>query len=325
MSKSLIKWGMIGCGSVTEKKSGPAFNQVANSRLEAVMRRDQEKLQDYATRHQITKFTTNADEVINDPEVDAIYIATPPDTHKEYALKVAAANKICCVEKPMALNYQECQQMVEAFNEINKPLFVSYYRRSLPRFNHVKSLIESGQIGEVRHVRWDFSRQPNKLDLNREYNWRTVPSISGGGYFVDLASHGLDLFIYLLGDVEQVHGIKQNQQGLYEAEDAVTACWKHKSGATGSGFWNFAASEKNDTVTIYGSDGIINFSIFNEAEVQLQSKNGQQSFIIEHPDNIQYYHIDNMIQHIGGQATHPSTGEQAMKVSWMMDQILSTD
>src|SRR6187402_652554 len=100
--KKNLRWGIIGCGSVTELKSGPAYQKTAGFSIEAVMRRDPEKVADYAKRHGIQKFYTDADALINDPEIDAVYIATPPDTHKYYGLKVAAAGKPCCIEKPMA-------------------------------------------------------------------------------------------------------------------------------------------------------------------------------------------------------------------------------
>src|SRR3954454_8380540 len=148
MSKRLqIGWGIIGCGDVTEVKSGPAFNQIENSRLVAVMRRDGEKARDYAARHGVPFWSGDADEVIHHPEVNAVYVATPPGSHLEYALKVCAAGKPAYVEKPMARNASECAAMVEAFEHAGLPLFVAYYRRALPRFLKVKELIESGRIG----------------------------------------------------------------------------------------------------------------------------------------------------------------------------------
>ena len=76
-----ILWGIIGCGNVTELKSGPAFNKVPDSKLIAVMRRDREKAEDYAERHKVPKWYDDADKLINDTEVNAIYIATPPSSH----------------------------------------------------------------------------------------------------------------------------------------------------------------------------------------------------------------------------------------------------
>ena len=194
---NVIRWGIIGCGAVTEIKSGPAYQKTAGFELSAVMRRDLKLAQDYAQRHQVARFSDNAADIINDDAIDAVYIATPPDSHKHYALLVAAAGKPCCIEKPLAPSYQESLAIDQAFREAGVPLFVAYYRRSLPRFNKVKSLLESGAIGQVRHISWHLSKPANVIDTSGEYNWRTDKTIAPGGYFDDLASHGLDLFSFL--------------------------------------------------------------------------------------------------------------------------------
>ena len=110
----MINWGIIGCGDVTEVKSGPAFNKVPGSRLIAVMRRDAEKAADYASRHQVDRWYANANALIQDPDVNAIYIATPPDVHEQYALAAIKAGKPVYVEKPMALNFASAKNMALA-------------------------------------------------------------------------------------------------------------------------------------------------------------------------------------------------------------------
>lgn len=316
-----IRWGIIGCGNVTEIKSGPAYQKTEGFELTAVMRRDAALAEDYAKRHKVPKYYSDADLLIADHEVDAIYIATPPDTHLYYALKVAAAGKPCCIEKPMARNYEECLTICEAFESKGLPLFVAYYRRSLPRFLKVKELLDTGAIGEVRSIRWQLCKPASEVDLSKKYNWRTNANIAPGGYFDDLASHGLDLFDYLFGEVRQVHGIATNQQGLYTAKDALSASWLHSSGIIGSGNWNFGSSLREDFVEINGSKGKITFSVFDELPITLQDKNGLLEFIIPHPENIQLYHVKNMREHLLGNSIHPSTGRTAAKTNWVMDMI----
>jgi len=263
-SSGLIRWGIIGCGDVTEVKSGPAYQKTNGFQVIAVMRRDLEKLKDYAQRHGIKKYYTDADQLINDEEVDAVYIATPPDSHKYYALKVADAGKLCCIEKPIAPDYKDSLDIHQSFKEKDLPLFVAYYRRSLPRFLQVQTWIENQDIGEIRHINWLLSKPPGDQDLSEEYNWRTDPKVAPGGYFDDLASHGIDLFIFLLGDIKKVYGISLNQQNLYKAKDAITACWEHEGGITGSGTWNFGCDFSEDRVEIFGSKGKIQFSVFSD-------------------------------------------------------------
>lgn len=319
-----IRWGIIGCGAVTEVKSGPAYQNTEGFEVRAVMRRNKEKAADYAKRHGIAKFYTNADDLIADEEIDAVYIATPPDSHKAYALKVAAAGKPCCIEKPMAPNYSDSLEIHKAFNDKKLPLFIAYYRRSLPRFDKVKEWLNDGKIGEVRQICWQLSKQPNDTDLSGEYNWRTDAKIAPGGYFDDLASHGLDLFTFLLGNIKEVNGIALNQQGLYTAYDAITGSWLHEGGITGKGNWNFGTYHRVDKVEIFGSDGKISFAILDDAPIELENSSGHQVLDIPHPEHIQEQHVQNIKNHLLGKAVHPSTGDSGLHASWVMDKILNT-
>ncbi len=319
-----VRWGIIGCGAVTEVKSGPAYRNTKGFELLAVMRRNEEKSADFARRHNVPKYYTNVDDLIDDVEIDAIYIATPPDSHLEYALKVAKVGKPCCIEKPMAMNYQDSLKIYNAFNEKDIPLFIAYYRRSLPRFNKIKEWLNEGAIGEVRHIRWHLSKPPNQMDLSGTYNWRTEAKIAPGGYFDDLASHGLDLFIYLLGDIVAANGIATNQMGLYSAKDAIVGNWMHKSGVTGEGSWNFGSFQREDQVEIFGSKGKISFSIFNEDPLILVNSSGEEKLDIPNPKHIQEFHVRNIKSHLLGEKTHPSLGSSGLHTSWVMDQILGT-
>ncbi len=317
----VVRWGMIGCGSVAERKSGPAFYKAPGSALVAVMGRRLDAVTDYATRHGIARVYTDAQALINDPEVDAVYIATPPDSHHAYSLLVAAAGKHCCVEKPMSLNVGQSREMQKAFADAGLHLFVSYYRRSLPRFQQVRQWLEAGRIGQVRHLTWTLTKPPSPVDLGGAYNWRTDPVIAGGGYFADLASHGFDLFQYLLGDITDVAGFTARQAGLYTAEDAVSASWRFASGATGMGCWNFVADRREDRVEVIGSQGRISFSVFDEHPVQLQADE-HLSLHIDHHEHIQWHHVLGINAHIRGEARHPTVAAHALKTDWVMDQIL---
>ena len=318
-----IRWGIIGCGDVTERKSGPAYQKTDNFVISAVMRRNEALAQDYAKRHGVALAYSDADALINNPDIDAVYIATPPDSHEYYALKVAAVGKICCIEKPLAPTYQESKNIVAAFEQADIPLFVAYYRRSLPRFNKIKTLLDEGAIGDVRHITWHLTKPASLVDLSKEYNWRTDKKVAIGGYFDDLASHGLDLFGYLLGSYKEVNGVALNQQGLYSSFDAVTACWVHENGVTGSGNWNFGCQNRQDHVVIYGSEGQLSFSIFEEQPICVDSTQLKEEFVIEHPENIQLYHVKNMKDFLFSGQTHPSTGQTAAHTSWVMEQILT--
>lgn len=320
--KSKIRWGIIGCGDVTEVKSGPPYQNTDGFELVAVMRRDAAKAEDYAKRHGVPKFYSDADKLINDDEVDAVYIATPPDSHAAYALKVAAAGKPCCIEKPMAPNYAESLEIQKAFEAKDLPLFVAYYRRTLPRFLKIKKWLDSKEIGEIRHIRWLLAKPPSEMDKSGEYNWRTDATVAPGGYFDDLASHGLDLFAYYLGDFQEVYGLAKNQQGLYSAKDAISATWSHQTGVTGEAAWNFGCNERIDCVEIFGSEGKVKFSLFEENELILKNAKGEQKVFIEHPKHVQQFHVERLRDDLLGNITHPSTGKTALHTSWVMGKIL---
>ncbi len=316
------RWGMLGCGSVTDSKSAPAYQQTEHFELTAVCARTPGKAQAYAEQRNIPKHYTNAQDLINDKDIDAVYIATPPDSHLELALMVAEAGKMCCVEKPMAVNYAECAQMLSAFEQADLPLFVAYYRRCLPGFVQIKQWLEQNLIGKVRHVDWQYFRTPSELDLSGKYNWRTDSKIAPGGYFDDLASHGLNVMTFLLGDVADAKGFATNQQGLYSAYDAITANLFFESGVTGTGAWNFACSERQDKVEISGSQGSISFGIFTEIPAKLVNTSGTQVCEMPKPTPIQGPLVRAMAKHIAGESAHPSMADSAAHTNWIMDKIL---
>lgn len=316
-----VRWGIIGCGDVTEVKSGPAFQKVEKSQLVAVMRRNGELAKDYAERHHVPKWYDNADDLIEDPEVDAIYIATPPAFHKEYTLKAAAAGKPVYVEKPMALNYQECMEMIEACEKADVPLFVAYYRRGLPRFRKIKEIIDSGAIGDIRFVSTKHYRPAEELDKDNQ-PWRLQPKLAGGGLFFDLASHTLDILDFLLGPIQEVKGFASNQTGLYEAEDIVTGSYRFSSGAHGMGTWCFSAFEDVDHTEIVGSEGKLEFAIFGNDPIQLTTQESGQHFAIENPLHIQQPLIETIVAELTGNGTCPSIGETGARTSWVMDEMV---
>ena len=147
-----VRWGIIGCGDVTEVKSGPAFQKTPHSELIAVMRRNGDKAADYARRHHVPKWYDDADKLISDPDVNAVYVATPPDSHAEYAIKAMQAGKPVYVEKPMAMNAAECHNMIETSRQTGMPLFVAYYRRAQPYFVKIKQIIDLPAIGEIKMI-----------------------------------------------------------------------------------------------------------------------------------------------------------------------------
>jgi predicted dehydrogenase len=320
----MINWGIIGCGNVTEVKSGPAFNKVKDSKLIAVMRRNKALAEDYARRHNVPKFYSKASDLINDKDINAIYVATPPSSHAEYAIASIKAGKPVYIEKPMALNYAECLNINKASEKHKVPVFVAYYRRALPGFLKVKELIENKIIGKVLYAKIELFKAPSEDEKNGKLSWRVDPEVSGGGHFFDLASHQLDYLDFLFGPVQKVKSIVLNQAGLYKAEDFVTAEFVFPENIAGTGTWCFDASltSGRDIIEIIGDKGSIRFSAFSFEPVVLNNNSGSQEFINERPEHVQYYLIEKIVKSLKGRGSAPSTGLTGARTSKVMDEIV---
>ncbi|MFN8347401.1 MAG: Gfo/Idh/MocA family oxidoreductase [Spirosomataceae bacterium] len=320
-----IKWGMIGCGNVTEKKSGPAFNKTPHSALVAVMGRSAEKAADYAQRHGVPKWYTSVDELINDPDVNAVYIATPPDVHLEYAAKAMRAGKAVYVEKPMARNTAECDAMNQISRETGVPLFVAYYRRSLDYFLKVKELIDRKVIGEIRLVTVQIHYNPyaEETGENAQPRWRVDPKISGGGHFHDLASHQFDFLEYALGPIKNAQGMARNQAGLYAADDIVVANFEFESGVVGTGSWCYTLNKEQrlDESQLIGSKGKITFSFFERFTIKVETEAGAEEYLIPYPEHVQQPLIETIVQELRGEGKCPSTGATGARANAIIDRI----
>jgi len=315
-----IGWGMIGCGEVTEVKSGPGFQKAEHSRLVAVMRRNGELAKDYARRHGVPKWYDAAEALLADPGVDAVYIATPPYAHKDYTLVAAQAGKPVYVEKPMAMRFSDCQTMIAACRDAGVPVFVAYYRRALPRFLKVKEIVEAGLIGEPRAVTVALYRPhaPGAPD------WRVDPGVAGGGLFVDMGCHTLDFLDFVLGPIRAAHGIATNRSKLYSAEDTVAAAFEFESGVEGVGLWWFASPMAVDRTEILGTRGRVAFATFDNAPVVLETGGKASEFVIPHPPHVQQPLIQTVVDHLNGLGTCPSIGDSAARTTRVMDQILAS-
>lgn len=322
MERASVRWGIIGCGDVCEVKSGPGFQKAKHSELTAVMRRDSAKARDFAARHGVPRWYSDAESLLADPDVDAVYVATPPNGHARYALMAARAGKPVYVEKPMARHHDECQAMISGCREAGVPLFVAYYRRCLPRFLKAKEILAQGGIGSVRSVQVTYAGINRGRNPGAPEPWRMVPEIAGGGLFLDLGSHTLDILDFLLGQIVSAKGHARNLSGTYGAEDTVSAAFTFASGALGAGLWSFSDASREDRVEIRGSAGKLAFAVFGEGPISWESAEGKREFAIGNPAHIQQPLIQSIVDELRGKGTCPSTGESAARTNWVMDRIL---
>jgi predicted dehydrogenase len=320
-----IRWGIIGCGDVTEVKSGPAFNKVNNSSLVAVMRRDAEKAKDYAARHGVPKWYSNANDLISDDEVNAIYIATPPAFHEKYAIAAMHAGKPVYIEKPMALNFESANMIAKVAEEKNIKVSVAHYRRGQPLFNKVKQLLKEKVIGDVRFARLQFYKKQLPLEaLNiPKVAWRISPELSGGGLFHDIAPHQLDLMYWFFGDIEKASGYSVNQSKFYNADDIVSGNILFKSGVIFNGLWCFNVHDENvkDVCEIQGSEGKIRFPIFEHKKIEIIKNGKAENILFEPLEHVQQPLIQKIVDYFLDKGPNPCTAEDGAKVMQLLDEF----
>lgn len=314
-----ISWGIIGCGDVTEVKSGPAFNLVPDSELVAVMRRDAIKAEDYAKRHQVKKWYSNAGDLINDDDVNAIYIATPPAYHEEYTLQAFKAGKPVYVEKPMALDSAEAFRMMQAARQYSSKLSIAHYRRAQPKFLQILKLIKEKSLGDIISAEIIF-RQSYRPGT--EHTWRTNPAVSGGGLFHDLAPHQLDLMLYFFGLPLAVHGTSLNRASLYDADDYVNAEISFKENIKFKGSWDFnsPAGDEKDICEIKGTKGMIRFSVFSDM-TELVTGEETSALVFDHLPHVQQPMIEQVVNYFLDRSPNPCSAEEGLDVMKMMDKI----
>lgn len=319
-----IRWGIVGCGDVTEVKSGPGFAKAAHSALVAVMRRDATLAADYARRHGVPRWTDDAEAILRAPDVDAVYVATTPETHCGYVLRCAAAGKPVLVEKPMAMDAAECDAMIAACAAAGVPLRVAFYRRALPRFLAVRDLVRSGAIGEVRMV---TSRQFQPLRTKDDSPpdgkpWRLDGARSGGGLFVDMMSHTLDFLDFVFGPIGDVRAFAANRGGAYDVEDVVAASWRHDGGVLGSGAYCYAADRDEEFNEIVGAAGRIRFSTTRPVPIELWRGDRRETLDVGDPPHVHQPLIQTFVDELNGVGACPSTGVSAARTTRAVDAIL---
>ena len=314
LTDKILSWGIIGCGDVTEVKSGPAFNKVSHSKLIAVMRRDAAKAADYARRHGVSTWYSNAADLINDPAIDAVYVATPPKFHEEYAIQALKAGKYVYVEKPVTTDIASCKRMIDCVKDTKGKLVVAHYRRALPMFLTIKKMIEENKIGKIKLIQLNML-QPHQSPIiaNTEKNWRVDPSIAGGGLFFDLAPHQLDIITFIFGKYINCSGTAVNKAKLYEAEDTVVGYIKLPNDVLFTGNWCFTVPDtmNQDECKIIGEKGALTFPFFGN-KVEVITDEGKQTLSFEHPTHIQQPMIGKVVQYFLGNESNPCSLEEAI-------------
>lgn len=317
-----IRWGIIGVGDVCEVKSGPGFYKAPDSELIAVMRRNGDKARDYAMRHNVTHWYDNAEDLLANPAINAVYIATPPAQHKTYALAALNAGKDVYIEKPVTLNAAECDDIIAAEKSTGRKVTAAHYRRYVPCFMKLHELIRTGAIGTPLLVQLDMLQPAaSKIITTTEDNWRVNPALSGGGLFHDLSPHQLDLMLYWFGPVITASGFGFNQRQFNNADDTVHGWAKLESGVLLQGRWHFAVGpeQTRDLCEIIGTEGKLTINFFGQQIIRLSNANGNEEIIVPNPQHIQQPMIEQVNNFFRGERDNPCTISQAKTVMQLID------
>lgn len=325
--QEIVRWGIIGCGDVCEIKSGPAFSKVRSSELVAVMRRNAEKAKDFAQRHGVPAYYTDAASLIIDPGINAVYIATPPAFHEEYASMAMQAGKPVYIEKPVTLDAASCRRLIDLSEKTGIPATVAHYRRELPLFLKIREMITNNLIGDVNGIKLHlYQSSENNIIAKSEMNWRIDPSISGGGLFHDLAPHQLDILVWLFGKPISFEGSSKNNGGYYNAPDYTQLRAVFQQNITFEGTWNFNVLEDQaeDYCEITGEKGSLVFSFFRSPILTWHNGSETHQFRFDIPEHIQQPMISKVVTYLLGENDNPCSLADALISMEMMDATLRT-
>lgn len=318
-----VVWGLIGTGDVTEKKSGPALYKAKGSRLKGVFNRTRAKAESWVERHGHGRVYDSAEALLADPEINAIYIATPPDSHYHYAMQAIAAGKIPLIEKPMALDYNECRKILDYGKERGVPVYVNFYRRGLPKFQAVKQLLEEGAIGKTVMVSSREFRKPDQEDFDREHlPWRLRP-LAGGGKALDVQVHVLDYLAYFFGEVTEIAGMAENRGGFYEVEDTVSASFRFANGVVGSAAWCYVADFNLDELVILGTEGRIVIPSASLGDGYMMRHGQEVPLHFQNPEHVAMPFIQMVVDELRGGEKSPADAEGAAHCIQLFDMLLA--
>jgi len=318
-----VNWAIVGCGDVTEVKSGPGLYKSENSHLVAVYNRTYAKAVDFAKRHHVAKVYKTVEELLSDATIDVVYIATPPKFHKDFALHVLRANKIPYVEKPVANTYADFLEIKQLADEKKLPVYIAFYRRGLEKFIKIKELLDAHTIGDIRYVSLKQLRKIEPSDLDREHlPWRLIADISGGGKFVDMGVHMLDYLSFFFGNIVELNGSVANKGGLYEVEDTVMVHYQFEDGTVGSGTFCYVADKDENLCEIIGSEGRITFDVMAADSLTIEKNGTSKTLTFAVPEHIAMPYEQSVVNELIGKEKCNNNIENALYLTKAMDNLL---
>jgi predicted dehydrogenase len=312
-----IRWGLLGCGDIARKRVARAIIDAPGSQLVAACRREERQLYEFCRQFQVPRAFTCAADLLCDPDIDAVYIATPVHLHLPHTLAAAAAGKHVLVEKPMARTVAECDQMIAACRQHGVQLGVAYYRRFYPIVRRIKELLASGEIGKPLAVSAVTATAFN-LRPGADGYWRVLPEEGGGGALMDIGSHRLNLFLDLFGDVAEVKSVCSTVAGAYAAEDVASLVLRFASGVHGSLQCFFGAATDPDEFAVMGTAGRLVARPLNGSTLQIDLASGSRRETHPPPDNLHAPLVADFVAALREGRPPLVTGEEGRRTNEVM-------
>lgn len=317
-----VKWGIIGCGDIVRKRVAKAIQEDPRSDLIAVCRRNQSKLKEFCSTFGVSRAYSRAQDLISDPDIDAVYVATPVVLHRSQTIDAAQAGKHVLVEKPMALTAVECEQMETICQDAQVKLGVAYYRRFYPVVARMKKLIEQGTIGTPLSAS-AVTSSPFPFTPGDEGYWRARSELGGGGALMDIGSHRIDLFLDLFGPCTRVESFCDTLAADCETEDVASVLMQFDKGAHGLLQCFFGTSNEWDSFIVLGSDGRLSVDPLNKGLLIVEEGSDRRSESLPPADNLHAPLIEDFSSAVLDDKCPVVTGEAGQAVNDVIDRAYS--
>lgn len=315
-----VKWGLIGCGDIAKRRVAPAIQDLENNELAAISRQNPDLLKEFANVFMVPKMYEKWQDLIADPEIDAIYVATPVYLHAPITIAAANAGKHVLCEKPMAMNVSECEAMINACQKNNVQLGVAYYRHYYPVVQKIKDLLDSEVIGNIVYVTVNiFSYFNPEPDAPRA--WLNVKSKAGGGPLYDIGSHRAEVFHHLFGCPQYVQGITTTQAFKRDVEDTATALYHYEKGFHVVMHVTHAARESQDTLDVFGTEGSIHIPNLNQGNLILWTPEEKKEELYPPHLNLHQPLIEAYAKSLLQKHPFAVDGKVGRNVNWMLEEV----
>jgi len=291
---SLLRWGLIGAGDIVRKRVADALRTASGCELAAVTRARADLVERFAREVGAARWHASWRDLVSDPDVDAVYVATPVRLHAEQTIAAAESGKHVICEKPMAMNVAECDRMIAACRSSGVRLAVAYYRRFYPVVRRIDQILTSGEIGAPVWAQATAFEPFDPLPGAPRY-WLVQRSESGGGPMADFGCHRVEVLLSLLGPVRQVKSLVASVVLRRDVEDTAAALLQFERGACAIVAVTHAAADRADALDLFGTLGSIRVASLNVGEMVVHAAGGERRESHPPPANVHVPLVEDFV------------------------------